>query len=132
MSACVRIMCKHVSMCKNHVSSEVMMQWIVFTHTYTHTHTTLFNAATLVLYNAVFILANAFFTFVDITGRPSFMLQYKIQEDKNVPVRKTNRQTLTLQKRRSLVHCWGQGWVWVKSSVFVDYMYVAVYAQTTH
>lgn len=39
--------------------------------------------------NAVFIVANVFFTFVDLTARPAFMLQYKIQEDKNVPVRQT-------------------------------------------
>ena len=37
--------------------------------------------------NAVFILANVFFTFVDLTAWPKFMLRYKIQEDKNVPVR---------------------------------------------
>jgi methylsterol monooxygenase len=36
--------------------------------------------------NAVFILANVFFTFVDLTAWPKFMLRYKIQEDKNVPV----------------------------------------------
>lgn len=39
-----------------------------------------------VMTDAVFILANVFFTFVDLTARPAFMLQYKIQEDKNVPV----------------------------------------------
>ena len=65
------------------------------THVYTHTHTP-FNAATVVIYNVVFILANAFFTFVDVTGYPSFMLQYKIQEDKNVPVRQTDKQSLCM------------------------------------
>lgn len=36
--------------------------------------------------NVVFVLANVFFTFVDLTASPKFMLKYKIQEDKNVPV----------------------------------------------
>ncbi len=35
----------------------------------------------------VFIVGNAFFMFLDLTGKPAFMLKYKIQEDKGVPVR---------------------------------------------
>ncbi|XP_071951503.1 fatty acid hydroxylase domain-containing protein 2-like [Antedon mediterranea] len=36
----------------------------------------------------IFWYLNAFFLFVDITGRPSFLRSYKIQADKNVPVKK--------------------------------------------
>ena len=50
-------------------------------------YSTFTHAGSVVMTNAVFILANVFFTFVDLTARPAFMLQYKIQEDKNVPVR---------------------------------------------
>ena len=35
-----------------------------------------------------FWLLNSFFLFVDVTGMPSFVLKYKIQEDMNVPVSK--------------------------------------------
>ena len=34
----------------------------------------------------IFVLANAFFTVLDLTGKPEFLLKYKIQEDKAVPV----------------------------------------------
>eukprot|EP00731_Ephydatia_muelleri_P030774 Em0022g288a len=34
----------------------------------------------------IFILANSFFAFVDVTGRPHWIRKYKIQSDKNVPV----------------------------------------------
>ena len=44
------------------------------------------HAATVVVSNIVFVVGNVFFTFVDLTGRPTFMLKYKIQKDKNVPV----------------------------------------------
>ena len=33
-----------------------------------------------------FVLFNAFFMFVDLTGRPKWMSQYRIQEERNVPV----------------------------------------------
>lgn len=33
-----------------------------------------------------FLAGNAFFLVLDLTGRPGFMLKYKIQEDKGVPV----------------------------------------------
>ena len=39
---------------------------------------------------STFILSNTFFTFLDLTGKPEFMLKYKIQEEKTVPVRKFN------------------------------------------
>ena len=39
-------------------------------------------AATLV----PFILGNIFYTIVDLTGKPAWVLQYKIQEEKAVPV----------------------------------------------
>ena len=35
---------------------------------------------------AVFWLSNLFFILLDITGRPAFLLKYKIQADKNTPV----------------------------------------------
>ena len=35
---------------------------------------------------SVFWTFNAFLLFLDITGRPTALLKYKIQEDKNVPV----------------------------------------------
>ena len=33
-----------------------------------------------------FVIANIFFMVLDLTGRPEALLQYKIQEDKGVPV----------------------------------------------
>ena len=44
------------------------------------------HAATVVVSNIVFVVGNVFFAFVDLTGQPTFMLKYKIQKDKNVPV----------------------------------------------
>jgi hypothetical protein len=35
---------------------------------------------------AVFVLTNSFFAVLDLTGRPSFLLKYKIQEEKTIPV----------------------------------------------
>lgn len=34
-----------------------------------------------------FILSNVFFIFLDLTGKPEFLLKYKIQEEKGIPVR---------------------------------------------
>lgn len=34
----------------------------------------------------MFVVANSFFAVLDLTGRPSFLLRYKIQEEKTVPV----------------------------------------------
>ena len=34
----------------------------------------------------VFVLVNSFFAFLDLTGKPAFLLKYKIQEAKSVPV----------------------------------------------
>ncbi|ESN99625.1 hypothetical protein HELRODRAFT_185820 [Helobdella robusta] len=36
--------------------------------------------------NGVFCIINSFFAYLDITGHPSFLLKYKIQQDKNKPV----------------------------------------------
>lgn len=33
-----------------------------------------------------FIIGNIFFLVLDLTGKPSVMLKYKIQEEKHVPV----------------------------------------------
>lgn len=33
-----------------------------------------------------FIISNALLTFLDLTGKPAFLLKYKIQEEKHVPV----------------------------------------------
>lgn len=33
-----------------------------------------------------FVVFNAFFMFVDLTGRPKWMSQYRIQEERNIPV----------------------------------------------
>jgi len=35
---------------------------------------------------AVFVVVNFFFAVVDLTGKPEFLLKYKIQEEKTVPV----------------------------------------------
>lgn len=35
---------------------------------------------------AVFVVANSFFAVLDLTGQPSFLLKYKIQEEKTIPV----------------------------------------------
>ncbi len=37
--------------------------------------------------NVAFWGLNSFLMIVDLTNRPRFLTQYKIQEDKNVPVR---------------------------------------------
>lgn len=34
----------------------------------------------------VFAISNSFFAILDLTGKPEFLIKYKIQEDKNVPV----------------------------------------------
>ena len=34
----------------------------------------------------VFAISNSFFAVLDLTGKPEFLIKYKIQEDKNVPV----------------------------------------------
>ncbi len=36
--------------------------------------------------NVVFVLVNSFFAFLDLTGRPAFLVKYKIQEAKALPV----------------------------------------------
>ena len=41
---------------------------------------------TLIVSSLAFWLFNLPFLIVDTTGRPSFILQYKIQDNKNVPV----------------------------------------------
>ena len=43
-------------------------------------------SVTPVVFIAVFILGNAFYAFVDLTGKPAWVLKYKIQEEKDVPV----------------------------------------------
>lgn len=35
---------------------------------------------------ATFIIGNITLTILDLTGKPAFMLKYKIQEEKHVPV----------------------------------------------
>ena len=35
----------------------------------------------------VYVVVNFFFAVIDITGKPEFLLKYKIQEEKAVPVR---------------------------------------------
>lgn len=35
----------------------------------------------------VFIVGNAFFVFLDLTGKPAALLKYRVQEEKSVPVR---------------------------------------------
>ena len=35
---------------------------------------------------AVFASANLFFAVLDLTGKPEFLLKYKMQDEKNVPV----------------------------------------------
>lgn len=34
----------------------------------------------------VYVASNAFFTYLDLTGKPAALLKYKIQEEKGVPV----------------------------------------------
>ena len=34
----------------------------------------------------VYLVSNAFFTYLDLTGKPAALLKYKIQEEKGVPV----------------------------------------------
>ena len=46
----------------------------------------MFFSGTVLAGNITFTLCNSFLAFVDLTGKPEFMLKYKIQEDKNVPV----------------------------------------------
>ena len=41
----------------------------------------------------VFWLFGGLFIYVDVTGRPAFLLKYKIQDDKNAPV---SSYTITL------------------------------------
>lgn len=36
--------------------------------------------------NIIFVVANIFFAVLDLTGKPAFLLKYKIQEAKTVPV----------------------------------------------
>ena len=54
---------------------------------------------------STFILSNTFFTFLDLTGKPEFMLKYKIQEEKTVPVRKFNGYWLK-NKLADESRCW--------------------------
>ena len=44
------------------------------------------SAASFIEGMVVFVLSNVFFAFVDLTGMPAFLLKYKIQEEKSVPV----------------------------------------------
>jgi len=34
----------------------------------------------------VYVVVNFFFAVIDVTGKPEFLLKYKIQEEKAVPV----------------------------------------------
>lgn len=36
---------------------------------------------------ATFVFGNIFFVILDLTGKPSVLLKYKMQDEKNVPVR---------------------------------------------
>ena len=39
----------------------------------------------------VFVVTNSFLAVLDLTGRPAFLVKYKIQEEKTVPVSKSIR-----------------------------------------
>ncbi|XP_050417708.1 fatty acid hydroxylase domain-containing protein 2 isoform X1 [Patella vulgata] len=43
---------------------------------------------TFLITTGIFWISNAFFMLLDLTGRPAFLLRYKIQPDKNVPLEK--------------------------------------------
>ena len=44
-------------------------------------------SATQVFGFVIFIACNLFFAVLDLTGKPGFLLKYKIQEEKQIPVR---------------------------------------------
>jgi hypothetical protein len=46
----------------------------------------MFVTATTVITTAAFWVPNLFMLYMDLTGRPKFLTQYKVQTDKNVPV----------------------------------------------
>ena len=48
---------------------------------------TLFFSGTAIVSFVAFWGFNAFLLLLDVTGRPKFLQRYKIQEEKNVPVR---------------------------------------------
>jgi len=45
-------------------------------------------AGSALVLSSVFWVTNAFFMFLDLTGKPSFLIKYKIDQHKNVPVNK--------------------------------------------
>lgn len=46
----------------------------------------IYNVATPLMGLVLFISCNAFFAFLDLTGKPQVLMKYKIQDNKNVPV----------------------------------------------
>ena len=46
----------------------------------------LFSIGSSVVPIIVYFASNAFFTYLDLTGKPAALLKYKIQEEKGVPV----------------------------------------------
>ncbi|XP_064404712.1 fatty acid hydroxylase domain-containing protein 2-like [Halichondria panicea] len=54
--------------------------------------------------NVVFVLVNSFFAFLDLTGRPAFLVKYKIQEAKALPVNwQTYKKTIVRSALNSTV-----------------------------
>nr|XP_002129861.1 fatty acid hydroxylase domain-containing protein 2-like [Ciona intestinalis] len=51
-----------------------------------HSHVLIFTAGTMLSLGLPFWILNAFFVYVDLTAKPSFVKKFKIQPDKNFPV----------------------------------------------
>ena len=63
------------------------LYYIKLSHVITHrSYLTLSFLGSSALASLSYVLCNAFFVFMDITGRPNWIIKYKIQKDKNIPV----------------------------------------------
>ncbi|XP_064636730.1 fatty acid hydroxylase domain-containing protein 2-like [Lineus longissimus] len=76
----------------------------------------LFILGTLIVTNGVFVLGNSFLVFLDLTGKPAFLLRYKVQEDQNVPMDRKKFRRAVIQILFNII---------VVSTPFIVFMYKA-------
>nr|XP_026696609.1 LOW QUALITY PROTEIN: fatty acid hydroxylase domain-containing protein 2 [Ciona intestinalis] len=72
--------------CIDQVDSFLNEQWFKILWLFNHDDRLIFTFGTSLVHFISFLVLNAFFMYVDFTGKPKWMLKYKIQKDKNFPV----------------------------------------------
>ncbi|XP_078481000.1 fatty acid hydroxylase domain-containing protein 2-like [Ciona intestinalis] len=71
----------------NEVDSFLDEQWSKILWLFNHNDRLIFTFGTSLVHFLSFLVINIFFMYVDYTGKPAWMLKYKIQKDKHFPVK---------------------------------------------